>query len=187
MRSRSSRRCFLFWRSPGCFLPETVKQKHQPFLDERILSWICSRSRRRRSARRHRSVSAGPGALFQLENVLKLLFHQVRGSVLSSSVLLLLSSPSVGVFRQAGEPECITARAYFREKRGFGCQRFSGSEPRVRTLHLKEGRGGGGVGGCQGQVAWTKPGGDPAELCFQPRLPPPVLLSQRLKRFWNRR
>lgn len=30
----------------------------------------------------------------------------------------------------------IAARAYFREKEGFGCHRFSGSELRAGTLHL---------------------------------------------------
>lgn len=30
----------------------------------------------------------------------------------------------------------IAARTYFREQEGFGCHRFSGSEPRAGTLHL---------------------------------------------------
>lgn len=55
--------------------------------------------------------------------------------------------------------------AYFREQAGFGCHRFSGLEPRARTLHLpvlrrrrrwmKRKGGGAGWGAmCQGQVLW---------------------------------
>lgn len=69
----------------------------------------------------------------------------------------------------------IAARAYFREKEGFGCHRFSGSELRAGTLHLpvlrkrrrwrRRMERGGGECICQGQALWKKPGSYPIELC----------------------
>lgn len=72
------------------------------------------------------------GALFPLFSLLSFF--------LFTAVTQALSCPCVHASRLGLERGIvnypIAARAYFREKEGFGCHRFSGSELRAATLHL---------------------------------------------------
>lgn len=99
------------------------------------------------------------------------------------------SLPSVGLFsavrRASPRPRSCTrhiaARAHLRERRGFGCQRLSGSEPRAPTLHLPA------HGTGWGSDIRVKRGGYRAALCSEAFPAPLFCCRKELQRFEKRK